>query len=124
MDGCSEPTWTYSRRVQSVLWANSWRKTTNNEALEGSENLVGNIDVGVNVLDVIQDFRTGQDALRVSEDLMVAFQQEDGFTRMTLTDQAGLEVGNVEIHGTGVDPLSDLLRSESPDPSGAGGDLL
>jgi hypothetical protein len=58
-------------------------------------------------LDVIRDFRTGQDSLQVAEDLLVNFMEQDGFTRMSLSKDGDL-VGTVDIYGTDVRPDEDV----------------
>ena len=106
-------------------WLDGGRRQDHLVGGAGNDELIGgrgrdlfvfeSLDSGQSLgFDVVQDFRTGHDALHVSDDLAVTFEQLAGFTRMTLTDDTGTEAGSVDIFGTTVDESIDLVRTEAP----------
>ena len=68
-------------------------------------------DGGALGLDIIQDFEAGRDSIILSADLTAAFTMQGSFTQMTLTNESGTEVGQVNIFGASIEDFGDLLAA-------------
>jgi len=70
-------------------------------------------------LDVIRDFRSGQDKLMVSGDLTLLFDEKTDFTKISIQDGEGTMVGRVHVYGDALDQDQDVMEI-----SGASDDLF
>ncbi len=61
-------------------------------------------------LDVVRDFRSGQDKLLVSNDLTLLFDDLDGHTLVTLKDGADTTVGTIDILGDSFNAENDVMK--------------
>lgn len=71
-------------------------------------------------LDVVRDFRSGEDTLHFSRDLDVLLNEAGGVTRITLLQGPWKVVGEIEVHGDAIEFGTDLL----PVPATDTGDLF